>query len=259
MKKIRNCYVIPGSVRGGDKVTKLTVLEGAVDLDKFTCLTDLHIVESPYFEYKKAPQNISSIKNLTLHSKCITALTDLLVNEQNYPWSNLCTLTCTRHGLVRIDNCFEQVTSLQQLNLSNNSIIRVTNLEPCLYLTHLDLSFNSIESMDGTARMLPNLRTLILAHNNISTTQGMDFFNCLEKLDLSYNSLKNWKDVKRLRELPFLDCLSLYGNKGLTNYEQYRDYACGFFENKKTVRANVYSKKRIWSSHSYLTAFFLLY
>jgi len=223
-------------VRGCDKVTKLTVLEGAVELEKFTNLTDLHIVESPYFDFKRAPESISSIKSLTCHSKCVTSLSDLMLPEGNYPWTNLATLNCTRHGFVRIDpHVFDNAKAIQQLNLSNNSIIRVNNLEPCLFLTHLDLSYNSIENMDGTARMLPNLRSLNLAHNLVSTTQGMDYFNCLEQLDLSYNAIKAWKDVKRLRELPFLDHLSLFGNKGLTNYEQYREYACGFFHNKKTV------------------------
>lgn len=217
-------------------MTRICCIEASIEPDHFMALTELRVVNAPKFSWKALSKVVPLIRVLVCQNKSTSSLSDVLVTKDKLQWESLTRLDCIKNGLVRIDaDCLQLATSLQHLNLSHNSIIRVCNLDPCVHLTILDLSHNCIESMEGTAKMLPNLRILNLARNNLTGTRGLEQFPSLEILDLAFNSIKEWKDVKRLRDIMALESLFLIGNKALMNAVQYREYACGFFSNKSKV------------------------
>eukprot|EP00866_Antonospora_locustae_P000422 jgi/Antlo1/422/910 len=96
-------------------------------------------------------------------------------------------------------------STLEELDLYDNTIRKIEGLERVSNLKILDLSFNLIER--NTIPLLPHLTELYLIGNDIHTIEYM-YLPCLEKLDMAENDLKkieHLEGLQNLREL-YLGC-----------------------------------------------------
>ncbi|KAJ2456306.1 hypothetical protein EV183_000233 [Coemansia sp. RSA 2336] len=107
----------------------------------------------------------------------------------------------------------QQVPHLARLSLAQCKLESVPNMLSALYnLTWLDLSGNSIASVDDISLRLGNVVRLNLARNQLTEIAGIRRLWALEVLDVSENQLAEWSAVLTLRNLPLLRELNVHGN-----------------------------------------------
>lgn len=120
----------------------------------------------------------------------------------------------------------DEVSNLKKLKLANNSLTNVSGIfEQLTSLETLDLSYNFVGKLDiATFAKLTNLEHLILSHTNLSNINFGTFFHQkeLKTLDISYNNLNKINFDIFLPYLKNLESLYLDGNnltemEGLTN------------------------------------------
>mmetsp|Transcript_7253 Transcript_7253/g.13422 ORF Transcript_7253/g.13422 Transcript_7253/m.13422 type:complete len:932 (+) Transcript_7253:141-2936(+) len=99
-----------------------------------------------------------------------------------------------------------QFANLQELTLSVNRIVNITNLPPSLRV--LDLSQNSIAQIPKL--FLPNLTTLNLDMNRLSAITGLETCSNLQTLSLNNNKLTS---ISGLQQCRVLGKLQLYRNE----------------------------------------------
>jgi len=135
-------------------------------------------------------------------------------------------------GLVRIQN-LDILKCLKRLQLDNNKIKVIEGLS-CVAgtLEWLDLSFNSIEDMNGLGD-LPRLTDLTLFHNSIQKVTGLSGCASLQCLSLGENKIDDLtSSVMYLRKIPTLEVLTLEGNPlcnlGEGGRDVYRPYFIAF-------------------------------
>jgi Leucine-rich repeat (LRR) protein len=116
----------------------------------------------------------------------------------------------------------------KKIDLSHNLISQIKNLQMCIKLESLDVSFNRIADLTNIRQMVGGIKILNLRHNNISDTTGLDKLYSLEKLDLSHNTIGALKDIERLNSLPLLRFLWLENNP-VTLIDGYRIMTLSFF------------------------------
>ena len=131
-------------------------------------------------------------------------------NEEKFHPSN---------GILRINNKnirnitdlknLNHLTTLKQLDLSNNQIHEINGLENLANLIHLELKKNKITEIKGLEK-LEKLTTLILEGNNISEIKNLTSLKKLEYLDLSENPIG---EIKGLDNLVNLKTLIFYKNQ----------------------------------------------
>ncbi|XP_059184369.1 nischarin isoform X2 [Centropristis striata] len=78
-------------------------------------------------------------------------------------------------------------------------------------LTTLDLSHNTISSIDSSVKLIPKVEFLDLSHNQLSTVENLQHLYNLVHVDLSYNSLKLLEAAHT--RLGNIKTLSLAGNQ----------------------------------------------
>ena len=120
----------------------------------------------------------------TVDRKAFSGLEKVL-NALGLPDNNLLTIPVTSLSGLQL---------LSRLDLSGNSVRKVTTLPTLTELEYLDLSRNRISLMaGGWAQATPNLRTLILAGNKLSLvrlSQGhLQHLTYLHHLDISHNNI----------------------------------------------------------------------
>ncbi|XP_011505423.1 PREDICTED: leucine-rich repeat-containing protein 15-like [Ceratosolen solmsi marchali] len=102
--------------------------------------------------------------------------------------SNLLVLICSHCMITEIDDdAFRRLENLQQLSLDNNNLkeVRANWFEGLIYLTYLDLNYNSIEHIDGDVfRNAPDIVDLRLSGNRLV---------CFD-----LDSMPKLKDLKRI-------------------------------------------------------------
>jgi len=136
---------------------------------------------------------------------------------------------------------------VKHISLSHNRISKVENLEHCLKLSHLDLGFNKIGSVQDIHLVVGGLKVLILCNNQLESTNTLEKLCSLEKIDISHNLIADVEEVKRLSELPLLIDLNTIGNPVCTasrgqgnlskkNYWRYREEIISHF---LSVRQNI--------------------
>ena len=115
---------------------------------------------------------------------------------------------------------------LTKLQLDNNIIMRIQGLESLVNLKWLDLSFNSIEVIEGLDRC-SKITDLSLYSNHIKTLSGLESLHDLNVLSVGKNKLSNLEDtIKYLRSLKNkLEVLKITGNnfqqRGEKDYNKY--------------------------------------
>uniref|UniRef100_A0A1L8DR36 Putative carboxypeptidase n subunit 2 n=2 Tax=Nyssomyia neivai TaxID=330878 RepID=A0A1L8DR36_9DIPT len=109
--------------------------------------------------------------------------------------TNLVALFLVSNGIDNLGSCLSQMVFLDKLSLEGNNIYAINhdNFPTKNRITHLDLSFNRLETLDGYAMSIfSDLRSLCLAGNQI-----FDFYDNpkelmpqLERIGLSHNKFK---------------------------------------------------------------------
>jgi Leucine-rich repeat (LRR) protein len=108
---------------------------------------------------------------------------------------------------------FESFVRLEFLCLSNNRIKMISSLPVLPSLTWLDVSFNSIESLQAVHReSFPSLRSLCLYSNEMKSLAFFPPFEKLEILSVGRNRLTEIDDISFLQQLPCLHALNISDN-----------------------------------------------
>ncbi|CAI9568331.1 unnamed protein product, partial [Staurois parvus] len=93
--------------------------------------------------------------------------------------------------------------ALTTLLLNNNNIQKITGLEKCISLTHLNLANNRICNICDFGN-LP-IKTLNLGSNEIRKISGLENLKRLQSLDLSSNQLSSLEGLEGLKLLHTLN------------------------------------------------------
>lgn len=106
---------------------------------------------------------------------------------------------CLRQNNISVldPEIFEQLTSLEELDLYDNKVKHVKVLESLKNLSVLDLSFNLLRAIPNGMEHLQSLHTVYFVQNKISTISGLQASMTLRSLELGSN---------RVRVGPFSPC-----------------------------------------------------
>uniref|UniRef100_A0A2C9K2Q2 LRRCT domain-containing protein n=1 Tax=Biomphalaria glabrata TaxID=6526 RepID=A0A2C9K2Q2_BIOGL len=105
-------------------------------------------------------------------------------------------LNLSHNGIEGImENVFENLPSIQSLDMSNNSLSHMSKaFEVLRYLKHLDLSNNRLVSFKDHVEELSELRHLDLSYNKLASGSNISFqkLTKLVFLDVSYNQMPDF-------------------------------------------------------------------
>lgn len=98
---------------------------------------------------------------------------------------------------------------IQRLRVSNQHIMRISNLDTCVNLIELCLSYNSIISISGLDN-LASLKKLDLSHNKLTKIENLRCLGGeLRILDLQSNQIEKLSEISSLTNVPMLTHLFL--------------------------------------------------
>ncbi|GMM34453.1 hypothetical protein DASC09_017780 [Saccharomycopsis crataegensis] len=195
LKEIDFKYTYVRDVKGLRSLESLEKFTGALhkielSVNKLENLTYFHIIRSKLD--KEQLQTISQLNNVK-------------------------SLKLTQCHLEEIGTWISPLTQLKSLELSSNSIKRITNLERLQDLEEINLKWNEIEALEGV-ESLKKLTKLIISCNNISKVPAnLSKLSSLKELDLSNNKLTTWEN---LNDLPALKTFNLTANEGLSVFDK---------------------------------------
>jgi len=130
--------------------------------------------------------------------------------------SNLIKLTITDTVVEAEELVFiGSLPKLQTLTLRGCSLSTTAGLEAATSLQYLDLSNNTIRKLDALAS-LQNLQQLYLQHNALTSVSKLSSLSNLQTLDVSYNELRTLSPITTLTALTQLQA----SNNALTNLSQ---------------------------------------
>ncbi|KAJ3275118.1 Leucine-rich repeat-containing protein 40 [Terramyces sp. JEL0728] len=147
------------------------------------------------------PVSMANLGNLSILNLKSNELTEFLPELCNLP---LVELNLGSNNLTALPSNFSNLDKLQTLDLSNNQLSGSINLENKT-LQNLDLSSNSIWEISGLNEMVI-LNSLNLSRNKLQNIPSLALSK-LTLLDLKYNDLKSWKTTLDCPELKDL-CLA---------------------------------------------------
>lgn len=105
-----------------------------------------------------------------------------------------------------------QLKECEHLALSTNNIDKMVNLAAMEKLTILSLGRNNIKKIENLDSVGDHLEQLWLSYNNISSLSGLEKCKKLTNLYLGNNKVKDLVELQKLKALPALEELVLYGN-----------------------------------------------
>jgi len=115
-------------------------------------------------------------------------------------------ISCGTESMKEIEmiNQLDKLTELKKLRIFNLKIKEINGLENLTLLEELDLSSNEISEIKGLDT-LRNLRRLRLSHNNIEYIQGLENLTQLEELDLIFNKITSIGGLESQKNLKSLN------------------------------------------------------
>ncbi|KAK9052015.1 hypothetical protein SSX86_028643 [Deinandra increscens subsp. villosa] len=144
-------------------------------------------------------------------------------------FSSLRTLNLSGNSIVRI-TAGALPRGLHMLNLSKNSISTIEGLRELTRLRVLDLSYNRILRIGHGLASCSSLKELYLAGNKISEVDGLHRLLKLNVLDLRFNKLSTTKSLGQLAaNYNSLQAISMEGNPAQKNIgdEQLKKFLLG--------------------------------
>ncbi|MEQ2159466.1 hypothetical protein GOODEAATRI_023180 [Goodea atripinnis] len=93
-----------------------------------------------------------------------------------------------------------------------DSELLVLCLQHLYNLVHVDLSYNSLRTLEAAHTRLGNIKTLSLAGNQLENLTGLSKLYSLVNLDLSHNQLAQLEEIRNIGALPCLEKLNLSSN-----------------------------------------------
>ena len=145
-----------------------------------------------------------------------------LVMEFNVPssWKS-------KKKLERLPSQLQTLTSLSELDISNQSVKNLGDLRFVSQLKSLDCSSNQLNTLQDL-KHVPNLQNLTCSFNQLSTLQGLEHVSQLQSLDCSSNQLNTLKGLEHVFQLKSLNCSDnpLSTLQGLEHVSQLQSLNC---------------------------------
>lgn len=208
------------------------------------CSAQLHYRVNQSQEMLHANSIIQSLNSSS--SAAHIAGIGLKVIPAMYPYSSLRTVNLSNNSIVRITPG-SLPKGLHTLDLSRNKISAVEGLKDLSRLRVLDLSYNRITRIDQGLSNCQLIKELYLAGNKISYIEGLHRLDKLVVLDLSFNKITTTKAMGQLvANYNSLIALNLLGNPIQRNIseEQIRKSVCGLlpklaYLNKQPIKSQL--------------------
>jgi Leucine-rich repeat (LRR) protein len=132
-------------------------------------------------------------------------------------------LNLKKKGIANISDIIglSKLSTLEELDLSDNNITEINGLENLSSLQTLNLRFNKIKEIKGLDK-LSSLKSLQLAFNKISNISGLSNNKSLQNLELIRNQISDLNGLFSLTDLRDLDIYrnniaEIHGLTSLTN------------------------------------------
>lgn len=171
------------------------------------------------------PQNIAecdnvklTVKNLTVNFTRVQNIQQILSPESIHEksdgahWEQVVVANFAFNDIWTIDASIKQIANVQELNLSDNRIKKISNLKSLHRLSNLNLSSNIIESVDNWNYEIGNVEILNLASNRLKVLTGLSKLRSLVVLDISFNEIDDINEIDEIAQLPLIESLNLNGN-----------------------------------------------
>ena len=144
------------------------------------------------FMFLTSMQSLESLKitNIGLDATVLNIIGEVTTLQ------NLTLTDCTISGIVPLANLKE----LKSLNLSNNAIRDLSPLVNMQQLEELYLQYNAVREI-GVVASMANLKVLDLSYNDLSAIPTIGNCVSLEKLNLTHNKLSDISAVRALSNL----------------------------------------------------------
>jgi len=158
----------------------------------FSPMANLEVVDYSHNQIEVIENVIFNpyVKHLCLDDNKIKKIEGLFSNK------SLTSLSLRQNAIVLIENL--DGLNLEELNLSQNNISKISGLGKLPNLKELDLSKNHIQHLVGLQN-IESLRFLNLSLNNIVKVLQLQFIerlNLLTELDFSFNPIQNKKHYR---------------------------------------------------------------
>nr|XP_027778772.1 toll-like receptor 13 [Marmota flaviventris]XP_027778774.1 toll-like receptor 13 [Marmota flaviventris] len=204
-------------------------------------LTFLNLVENKIESVNNSFEGLSNLETLLLSHNFIT----YIHKTAFVPLVKLKHLSLSRNRITNFSNVLEAVQHLpclEYLDLTNNSIISLDhNPRSLVSLTHLSLQGNKLKELNFSALSLPNLTTLDVSQNRHQVIQNVDLETLpqLRSLNLSGTLVKlEMLLAKYLKNLREMDITKLDLRGGHLNLNT----VCCLLKNLPTLEALVFQK-----------------
>ena len=168
--------------------------ESCADLKWLPNLKSLTI-ENVAFSDLSVLATLSDLQTLTVRNTVIANSNLSFLSKM----PKLTSLTLSDCGISTIADMTD-VSTLEYLDLSNNTIRNVSALSHMTGLKHLDLSYNALISLQDLQNLV-NLEELDVSYNSLASTAHVSALTALTKLDVSSNDLMKLEGIGELTQL----------------------------------------------------------
>lgn len=141
------------------------------------------------------------------------------------PWHALTHVSIRTHRMLfsELDASWERLANLSSLSLTSMGLTDLrclSILSRCVNLVSIDLSFNSLTSVQYMASFAAHIQRLNLSNNSISNTDGIPDLKELRYLALEGNTIHEWAELRDVADgCKLLQAITLRGNPILSQVE----------------------------------------
>lgn len=146
----------------------------------------------------------------------------------SHQWTTLTHLTLCNCGITKLDSSLHFLPSLEILDISHNDISHIIHLQDCTKLRVVNAAYNRISVLSNIGWVVGDVQVLNLSHNSIESLDGIERLYSLRKLDVSHNVIRDINEVKGTVPLRDLVGITLMGNPSASS-QNYRLYIFSLF------------------------------